>query len=144
MRRRFGMTLMEVMIVVVVMGILAAVAIPSYQKAVEHGYRREAQDLLLTIYSGERSYYFAEKAYLGGLTSGSPQSEWRKIFVDNPKLGSVPVDFSVDSPTPDTFTSTATRSTGTVPRSMTINELREWCGGDSNPDNSNCQGSWPP
>lgn len=46
-RRQKGFTLIELMIVVVVVGILAAIAIPSYQEYVRRGYRAEARAGLL-------------------------------------------------------------------------------------------------
>jgi type IV pilus assembly protein PilE len=144
---RRGMTLAELLMVVVVVAILAGVAIPSYIKTVEGGYRREASDLLMTIYHGERAYFFAEREYHGPLDGGSPQTEWRKIFADNPQLGSIPVAFSIAvdnsdaDPNNRTFTATASRITSGAPKSMTINQLREWCGGTTDP--ANCDASWP-
>jgi type IV pilus assembly protein PilE len=149
MRARAGMTLGEVMIVTVVLGILAAVAIPSYQKSVEQGYRREAQDLLLTIYHGERAYFFAEREYHGPLDDSSAQAEWRRIFLDNPSLGSVPVTFDVQVDNSDadsanrTFTATASRVGGSGgSKTMTIDQLRKWCGGTTDP--ASCDGTWAP
>ncbi len=141
-RPRTGMTLSELLIVVVVVGILAAVAIPSYTKAIERSYRRQAQDLLLTIYDGERVYFFSENEYKGGLRDASPSSDWRAIFTDNPNFGGIPVTFKVDAfGPPATFLATAMRNGSGA--TMSITEQRDWCGVPGNNDPSNCPG-WPP
>ena len=43
MKKRSGFTIVEVMIVVVVIGLLAAMAIPAFQKVKENHYREEAK-----------------------------------------------------------------------------------------------------
>ncbi|HEX4235275.1 MAG TPA: type IV pilin protein [Caldimonas sp.] len=47
-RRRRGFTLIEVMIVVVMIAILGAVALPSYQASVRKGRRADARSVLVT------------------------------------------------------------------------------------------------
>jgi type IV pilus assembly protein PilE len=71
MRKVSGFTLIELMIVVVVIGILAAVAYPSYQDHVRKGNRAAAQQLMLDIASRQEQYLLDARNYtatLGGST----------------------------------------------------------------------------
>ncbi len=56
-RNRSGFTLVELMIVVAIIGILAAIAIPSYLKFQAKTKRSEVKANLSAIYSAELSYY---------------------------------------------------------------------------------------
>lgn len=122
------MTLVELLTVVVVVGILAAVAIPNYRKTVEREYYRKTEDLLLTIYSGERAYFFVNDSYVA-LNASSTNTQWRQIHMDDPNdISTMPVGFSVTSSGSGgsaTFTATATRNGGPCDgRTRTINDSR--------------------
>jgi len=118
-----GFTLAEVLVTIVIVGILAAIAIPRYRKTIERGYWREAQDLLMTIYHGERAFFFTNTAYCDADNpTGAPCTGWRSIHMDNPNLGSIPVTFSVTA-SGSSFTATATRADGSG-RTMTIDQNR--------------------
>lgn len=129
-----GYTLTEVLLTTVIIAILASMAVPNLRKSVELGYRREAVDLLNTIYTGERTrffesgdYYFGSGAGAGTLDDADGNDEWRVVFMDDPNLQSIPVDFTVASrngATTQNFLATARRSAGQV---LTLNERRQWC-----------------
>ena len=61
--RQGGVTLMEVMIVVVIVGILASVALPSYKDYVDRAKRTEGKVLLLEAAARQERYYFDENQY---------------------------------------------------------------------------------
>lgn len=63
LNRSRGFTLLELMIAVVIVGILAAVAIPSYQSYVIRGKRAAAQAEMLDIANREQQYFLAERSY---------------------------------------------------------------------------------
>ena len=101
-----GVTLTEVLIVVVILAILAAVALPQYSKTIEVNYRQQAQDLLTTIYYGERAYRLANDKFI------EPGGTWETIFMDNPAVGDpAPITYAVTA-ADDSFTATATRAGG--------------------------------
>jgi prepilin-type N-terminal cleavage/methylation domain-containing protein len=124
MERQQGLTLVELIAVVVVLAILLGVAIPSYVRTKERGYYRAAEMILKTIYSGERAYCFT-KTPVGArnyyvVTHNTPNydepnARWDAIFMDNPNLGSTGIRYVISGvaggSTCDaaTFTATATR-----------------------------------
>jgi type IV pilus assembly protein PilE len=66
---RRGFTLLELMIVVVVVGILTAVAFPSYQSYIVRGNRAAAQAFMLDVASREKQYLLDARAYAPDLTT---------------------------------------------------------------------------
>lgn len=114
MERR-GFTLTEMLVTVMVIGILAAIAIPQYHRTVERGHWRSSQDVLRAIYAGEQVYFTMNDEYVA-LTVASPLIDWNKIYTDNPNISSpMPVAFSVLAGglgPGATFTATADRGGG--------------------------------
>ena len=52
-----GFTLVEILIVVVIIGILAAIAVPTYFSYVERGYASDAKVQIKNIYENSKLYY---------------------------------------------------------------------------------------
>ncbi len=64
-----GFTLIEVMIVVAILGLLAAIAYPSYQNQIARARRSDGQSLLLDIAARMERFYFDNTAYTTDLTA---------------------------------------------------------------------------
>ena len=68
-RKMQGVTLLELMIVVVVIGILAAVAYPNYREFAARAKRNEAKAALLQIATNQERFYLNNNQYSGDLTN---------------------------------------------------------------------------
>ena len=63
MTSRKGFTLIEIIVVMVIIGILAAVAIPNYTNMIQQGAVKASQYNLETIYNAQKIYYFNNGQY---------------------------------------------------------------------------------
>lgn len=61
-------TLVELLIVIIIIGILVAIAVPQYQKMVEKGYYPQAVTKLRAFVDAERMYYLEHGIYVGVAT----------------------------------------------------------------------------
>lgn len=144
-----GFTLIELMIAVVIIGILAAVAYPSYQDSINKSRRAEGKSALLKAAQVQERFFTdqnryanqAELAPASGVTSGTTISSG-----ENPNVaGYYTVAVALGGPGGNTaFTLTATPTTafpnemsGTAPRcgefTLTSTGVRGWSTG-TNPN----------
>ena len=71
MRRVFGFTLVELMVTVAVVGILAAIAYPSYQDFIRRGIRSQGQQFVMDIAQRQEQYFLDQRQYATGLGVGA-------------------------------------------------------------------------
>lgn len=87
-----GFTLIEAMVVVTIIGILAVLAIPSYQEYIRKGRRAEARTALTDLLQQQERYMTQRNTYLAFATgaSGTPFKTHSGDNATNPhyKLGS--------------------------------------------------------
>lgn len=107
-RKRDGFTLTELLAVVIILGILAAIAIPTYTRTVEKVKGEKAVTNLRLIRTGERMYRLDHNAYTNLLSGLYP------TYIDNPNPDP---DWTYGNPVLDAagFDATATRSGGSYP-----------------------------
>ena len=68
MHKDKGFTLIELMIVVAIVGILAAVAYPSYQDHVRKGNRAAAQAFMMEVAQRQQNYLLNNRSYAASVT----------------------------------------------------------------------------
>ncbi len=101
--RQTGMTLIELMIVVLIIGILAAIGYPNYTQYVQRGNRAEARSILLEVSQFlERNYTLANRydQTSGGAAITLP-------FTASPKTGTAKYNVTVNFPDTQSFTLSA-------------------------------------
>ena len=90
-RNQTGVTLMELLTVIVVIGVLASIAIPSYRRYTMRAQRSDATAALLRIAAAQEKFYLQNNTYTttvgaGGLNLGSGTSErgWYTLTIAAP------------------------------------------------------------
>ncbi|AGA91844.1 prepilin-type N-terminal cleavage/methylation domain-containing protein [Thioflavicoccus mobilis 8321] len=119
--RARGFTLIELMITVAIVGILAAIAYPSYQDSVRKSWRANAASCLLELAQGMERWYTGRSTYVGATvpttgctTEGGMGGRYDFSFTANPTATA----FTLQA-VPDTAGPQASDDCGT----LTINQL---------------------
>ena len=107
--RSAGFSLIEVMVVVVILGILAAVAFPSYQDHLRKGRRAAAQNFMMEVANKQQQFLIDTRGY--ALGAGAVAALSLSIPADVSKYYTVTVDPAVAT-TPPSFNILATPVAG--------------------------------
>lgn len=82
-REQKGFTLIELMIVVAIIGILAAIAIPNFLRFQARAKQSEAKTNLKAAFTAEKSYYAEKDTYIDMTTAGfAPEAGNRYTYFD--------------------------------------------------------------
>lgn len=121
-----GVTLIELMIVILVIGIMAAIAVPSYRKYMIRSQRSEAKIALLQLQTAQEKRYLQMNAYtndVSGSVSANPPGLGLSSVSETQKYDITVSTFAADG---QSYTATATPKYGQADdsdcKNFTINE----------------------
>lgn len=112
MRRNTGFTLTEILIVAVIVGILAMIAVPAYNGYVQRANRAAAQQFMLDLASRAEQYRLDARNYPTAIGTGAGEIE---VAVPEDASDYYSIDIAANNgATPPTYTVTATPKAGTI------------------------------
>jgi type IV pilus assembly protein PilE len=123
MKQSKGFTLIELMIVVAIVGILAAIAYPSYQENVRSSRRGDCAGALAGMANAMERFYTINNTYIGAAVGGGANG------APDPAVLGYPATCPVDGGTATyNLTIAATASTYTVSAAPTGTQTGDRCG----------------
>jgi prepilin-type N-terminal cleavage/methylation domain-containing protein len=91
MRNTKGFTLVELMIVVAIIGILAAIAIPAFLRSVKKSKTSEAESIMRKMADGAKGYFTSEQRWSAAMNGDQP---WHPAGMGNSQPG-MPVNWAL-------------------------------------------------
>ena len=107
-----GVTLIELVVVIMIVGILAAVAIPSYRIYVMRSQRSDAKDALLALATQQEKHYLQCNRYADVIDAATDCAADELQGADNSKNGWYELDINQAADPTLGFTATATAING--------------------------------
>lgn len=119
-KRISGFTLIELMITVAVVGILAAIAYPSYKDYIVRANRSAAQQFMLTIANIEEQYLLTNRSYTATIGAGG-----LGLTTPGEVAGIYTFEVQDVSDSPPSYTIVATPISGTIQANDDILQLNQ-------------------
>jgi type IV pilus assembly protein PilE len=109
MKQVRGFTLIEMMVVVAMIAILAAIALPSYTSQVRKGRRADAESFMTDVVARQQQFLLDRRAYAVSVT-GAPSSNGLGMTVPSAVSSyySIPNPIATDNNAPPSFVLTLT------------------------------------
>lgn len=98
-----GFTLIEIMVVVAIIGIIAAIAYPSYEGSVRKTKRAEGRAALMRLMQQEEQYYSQKNTYIAFSSSSSNADEMKFKWFSGEGAGGSAYEISAAACTDDTL-----------------------------------------
>lgn len=130
-KRQLGMTLIELMMVVAIIGVMATIGVPTYRSHVATVNRSAAQQMLLQVAQKEQQYFLDARSFTSALNnsgvnvSGPSEQGWGACTATDCSNANFVVTVAVSAGPPPTFTATATPTASGSNRgetALTINQ----------------------
>jgi type IV pilus assembly protein PilE len=123
MKKQIGFTLIELMIVVTVIGILSAIAYPSYRNYVTKARRSDVQQLMLDIVNRQEQYMLDVRNYTADPTALNISKDGWTCTSTACSNNFYSVAIAIAAGPPPTFTITATETNNNGDGNLTINSV---------------------
>jgi type IV pilus assembly protein PilE len=128
MKTQKGFSLIELLVAVVIIGIITAIAIPSYQNYVVKGNRAAAQSYMMDLANREKQYLLDARVYTANSATDlgvTPPADVSKHYTVAVTVGTAPPSFTITA-TPIAGSSQANDGTLTLGSDGTKTPADKW------------------
>ena len=112
-KQRYGFTILELSIAIIILSILVTTAIPIYHKATEQARLDAASRDLLTIWTAQRVYWLENKTYAADLATLQATDLVSSKVANSKTNSNIDYTYEIDSFSDSTFSASAARKGST-------------------------------
>lgn len=92
--KKQGVTLLELMIVVIIIGIISSISLVTWQAQLEKEYADNAKAILKMLWQAEQSFFVWKNGYT---------NDWQALEIDNPNNSDRFYNYTIEQPTSTTL-----------------------------------------